>query len=300
MLAMAFSGRALASLTPTGWAGASVGRDEANCLRDPDSRARRAYDLRMAVRVTPVPLLLAVVACGKIAGCEPRPSAPEMARNPPAAEPDSSGLTRARMTMVAEQIEARGVRDARVLAAMRRVPRHEFVGDAYQQLAYDDTPLPIEDDQTISQPYIVALMTELADVQAGEKVLEVGTGSGYQAAVLSALGAEVYSIEIMPRLAQSARERLERLGYAAHVRQGDGYAGWPEHAPFDAIIITAAPPSVPQPLAAQLAVGGRLVVPVGGGMQDLWVWSRTEHGWDKQNVLPVRFVPMTGRAQQGP
>lgn len=200
--------------------------------------------------------------------------------------------------MAAEQIEARGVRDARVLAAMRRVPRHEFVGEAYRQFAYDDRPLPIEDEQTISQPYIVALMTELADVQPGEKVLEVGTGSGYQAAVLSALGAEVYSIEIMPGLAQSARLRLERLGYAAHVRHGDGYAGWQEHAPFDAIIITAAPPSVPQPLEAQLAVGGRLVVPVGTGVQDLWVWTRTESGLDKRNVLPVRFVPMTGRAQQ--
>jgi protein-L-isoaspartate(D-aspartate) O-methyltransferase len=202
------------------------------------------------------------------------------------------------MNMVSEQIEGRGVRDTRVLEAMRRVPRHEFVGSAYRQLAYDDSPLPIEDDQTISQPYIVALMTELADVQPGEKVLEVGTGSGYQAAVLSALGADVYSIEIVPGLAQSARMRLERLGYAAHVRHGDGYAGWPEHAPFAAILITAAPPSVPQPLSAQLAVGGRLVVPVGEGVQDLWVWTRTQSGLEKRNVLPVRFVPMTGRAQQ--
>lgn len=200
--------------------------------------------------------------------------------------------------MVSEQIERRGVQDPRVLEAMRRVPRHEFVSETYRELAYDDSPLPIEDQQTISQPYIVALMTELADVQPGEKVLEVGTGSGYQAAVLSALGAEVYSIEIMPGLAQSARARLQRLGYAAHVRHGDGYAGWPEHAPFAAIIITAAPPSVPQPLSEQLAVGGRLVVPVGEGVQDLWVWTRTESGFDKRNVLPVRFVPMTGRAQE--
>ena len=202
------------------------------------------------------------------------------------------------MKMVREQIAERGVKDPRVLDAMQRVPRHEFVGAAYRQLAYEDSPLPIEDGQTISQPYIVALMTELADVQPGEKVLEVGTGSGYQAAVLSALGAQVYTIEIMPGLAQSARAVLERLGYAANVRQGDGYAGWPEHAPFDAIIITAAPPSVPQPLEAQLAVGGRLVVPVGTGVQDLWVWTRTPSGMEKRNVLPVRFVPMTGQAQQ--
>ena len=250
----------------------------------------------MAARVMPLPLL-AAVACAPLAGCDPRPSTPEVARKASTAE-DTSALTRARQEMVAEQIEARGVHDARVLEVMRRVPRHEFVGEAYRQLAYDDSPLPIEDDQTISQPYIVALMTELADVQPGEKVLEVGTGSGYQAAVLSALGAEVYSIEIMPGLAQSARARLQRLGYPAQVRHGDGYAGWPEHAPFAAIIITAAPPSVPAPLQEQLAVGGRLVVPVGEGVQDLWVWTRTEGGWDKRNVLPVRFVPMTGQAQQ--
>lgn len=241
-------------------------------------------------------LAIAALVCCVTAACEPRRPASEVARTAPPAR-ETAALENARVAMVDEQIAARGVRDPGVLDAMRRVPRHEFVGAAYRELAYDDAPLPIEDDQTISQPYIVALMTELADVQPGEKVLEVGTGSGYQAAVLSALGARVYTIEIMPGLAQSARARLERLGYAANVRQGDGYAGWPEEAPFDAILITAAPPSVPEPLQAQLAVGGRLVVPVGTDMQDLWVWTRTESGISKQNVLPVRFVPMTGQAQ---
>jgi len=200
--------------------------------------------------------------------------------------------------MVESQIVARGVEAPAVIDAMRRVPRHEFVSDAYRASAYDDRPLPIEDGQTISQPYIVALMTELADVQRGETVLEVGTGSGYQAAVLAALGARVFSVEIMPGLAASARARLERLKYGVEVKHGDGYAGWPEHAPFDAIIITAAPPNVPAPLVQQLAVGGKLVVPVGRGSQDLWVWTRTQSGLDKRNVLPVRFVPMTGQAQQ--
>lgn len=206
-------------------------------------------------------------------------------------------MAAARERMVDSQIVARGIESRAVIDAMRHVPRHEFVSEAYRSSAYDDRPLPIEDGQTISQPYIVALMTELADVQRGDKVLEVGTGSGYQAAVLSALGARVYSIEIMPGLAESARVRLERLQYAAEVRHGDGYAGWPEHAPFDAIVITAAPPSVPQPLLQQLAIGGKLVVPVGRGSQDLWVWTRTQRGIEKRNVLPVRFVPMTGKAQ---
>jgi protein-L-isoaspartate(D-aspartate) O-methyltransferase len=238
------------------------------------------------------------LACG---ACEPRPAAPERARQQDVssvAAPANEAEDAARARMVETQIVARGVKAPAVLEAMRRVPRHEFVGDGLRASAYEDRPLPIEDEQTISQPYIVALMTELADVQRDEKVLEVGTGSGYQAAVLSALGAQVFSIEIMPGLAESARKRLERLHYPAQVRHGDGYAGWPEHAPFDAILITAAPPAVPEPLVQQLALGGKLVVPVGRGVQDLWVWTRTEHGIDKQNVLPVRFVPMTGRAQE--
>jgi protein-L-isoaspartate(D-aspartate) O-methyltransferase len=201
--------------------------------------------------------------------------------------------------MVQEQIEARGVRDARTLEAMRAVPRHAFVPEDQREYAYEDRPLPIEAEQTISQPYIVALMTELADVQPGERVLEVGTGSGYQAAVLAQLGAEVYSIEIVEELARTARARLAAAGYRVEVRHGDGYAGWPEHAPFDAIVVTAAPPRIPPPLEAQLREGGKLVVPVGDQFQELMVVERTATGFERRSHLPVRFVPMTGRAQAG-
>ena len=206
----------------------------------------------------------------------------------------------ARKRMVATQIMARGVTDARVLDAMGAVPRHMFVSDGLKAEAYDDTPLPIEADQTISQPYIVALMTELAELSPGDRVLEVGTGCGYQAAVLAELGAEVYSIEIVETLARTARARIAKLGYRVEVRHGDGYSGWPEHAPFDAIIVTAAPPQIPEPLREQLKVGGRLVVPVGRGFQDLVVVTRTPDGYERTEIAGVRFVPMTGRAQQSP
>jgi len=202
--------------------------------------------------------------------------------------------------MVEGQLRGRDIHDPRVLDAMTRVPRHELVPEEQRANAYDDWALPIAEGQTISQPYIVALMSQLADVQPGDRVLEVGTGSGYQAAVLAAMGAEVYSIEIVESLATTARDQLKRLGYRAEVRHGDGYAGWPEHAPFDAILITAAPPRIPKPLEDQLAVGGRLVVPVGTAAQDLLVITRTPTGLETRNVLPVRFVPMTGRAQQEP
>lgn len=201
--------------------------------------------------------------------------------------------------MVREQIEARGVRDPRVLEAMRSVARHEFVPAGMRDQAYEDYPLPIAAGQTISQPYIVALMSELAAVAPGDKVLEVGTGSGYQAAVLDAMGADVYSIEIVVTLAVTAAERLKRLGYErVHVRHGDGYAGWVEHAPFDAVIVTAAPPRIPEPLKEQLAVGGKLVVPVGEAYQELVVVERSADGLRETRDIPVRFVPMTGRAQQ--
>ena len=202
---------------------------------------------------------------------------------------------------MAEQIAARGVSDPRVLAAMRRVPRHEFVPAELRAHAYEDHPLPIGEGQTISQPYIVALMTELASVRSGSRVLEVGTGSGYQAAVLAEAGAEVWSIEIVESLARSAAERLKRLGYkSVHVRQGDGYRGWPEQAPFDAIVVTAAPPEIPLALKQQLAQGGRLVIPVGDSFQDLLVVTRTADGFATRSVAPVRFVPMTGEAQETP
>ncbi len=208
-----------------------------------------------------------------------------------------------RRRMVDEQIEAREIVDPRVLAAMRQVPRHEFVPAAERAHAYEDRPLPIGEGQTISQPYIVALMTQLAAVGPGSKVLEVGTGSGYQAAVLAACGAEVYSIEIVDALAKRAQHDLARLGIEnVHVRSGDGYRGWPEVAPFDAIVVTAAAPQVPPALLSQLRIGGRLVIPVGETWQaqTLQVHTRTETGFDVHDVVPVRFVPMTGAVRGKP
>jgi len=203
-----------------------------------------------------------------------------------------------RERMVREQLEARDIEDDRVLAALRAAPRHRFVPSAQRPFAYQDRPLPIGHRQTISQPYVVALMSQLAEVAPGERVLEIGTGSGYQAAVLAELGAEVYSIEIVRPLGERARRDLRAAGYGAiHLRIGDGYAGWPEAAPFDAILLTAAPPSLPEPLLEQLAVGGRLVAPVGRGRQRLVVVERTPEGLRRREAIPVRFVPMTGRAQ---
>jgi len=214
-----------------------------------------------------------------------------------AREPQDLAAARARM--VASQIEARGVRDRRVLDAMARVERQLFVPEPLRALAHDDRPLPIGHGQTISQPYVVALMTELARVAPGARVLEIGTGSGYQAAVLSVLAGEVYSIEIVEPLAREARERLARLGYRnVDVRAGDGYRGWPEKAPFDAIVVTAAPPEIPEPLLSQLAIGGRLVAPVGEVSQELVVIERTASGLRRTSVGLVRFVPMTGEAER--
>jgi protein-L-isoaspartate(D-aspartate) O-methyltransferase len=204
-----------------------------------------------------------------------------------------------RERFVHEEIEARGVHDARVLAAMRKVPRHLFVPPDQQKYAYIDSPLFIGYSQTISEPYLVAYMTEALELKPQDRVLEIGTGSGFQAAVLAELVREVYTIEIVEPLAKSAEERLRRLGYAnVHVRAGDGYRGWPEAAPFDAIILTAAPPQVPPPLIEQLRQGGRLVAPVGGSLQDLVRIRRTAQGTTEEVLLPVRFVPMTGEAQK--
>lgn len=208
---------------------------------------------------------------------------------------------RLREAMVAQQIAARGVRDEHVLAAMRAVPRHLFVPEELRGDAYADHPLPIGQGQTISQPYIVGLMSELLEVKPGEKVLEIGTGSGYQAAVLAAMGCEVYTIEIRASLAAQAEARLKELGYSnVHVRAGDGYAGWEEAGPFRGIIVTAAPERIPEPLLAQLAVGGKLVIPVGAYYQQLKVLTREEQGFSEKNVLPVRFVPMTGKVERQP
>jgi protein-L-isoaspartate(D-aspartate) O-methyltransferase len=214
---------------------------------------------------------------------------------------DDVRFTERRNAMVREQIEAGGVKDAKVLAAMRKVPRHEFVPAAWRNRAYDDRPLPIGEDQTISQPYIVAFMTEQLALKPGERVLEVGTGSGYQAAILAELVKDVYTIEIVEPLGKRAAETLKRLGYAGvHVRIGDGYQGWPEAAPFHAIIVTCAPNAVPKPLVDQLAEGGRMVIPVGefGELQQLVVLRKENGKLVTKRTLPVRFVPMTGEAEK--
>lgn len=208
---------------------------------------------------------------------------------------DAESQTR-RLGMVATQVERRGISNPAVLAAMRTVPRHRFVPEPLRALAYDDHPLPIGENQTISQPYLVALMTTLIRPTRGMKVLEVGTGSGYQAAVLSCCVGEVYSIEVVPALGRRADLLLKQLGYRnVHVRIGDGYDGWPEHAPFDAVVLTAAPERVPKPLLDQLRVGGRLIAPVGRGVQNLVMMTKSRQGIVTEVIDAVQFVPMTGK-----
>jgi protein-L-isoaspartate(D-aspartate) O-methyltransferase len=198
--------------------------------------------------------------------------------------------------MVQQQIAARGVQDSSVLAAMREVPRHRFVPEHLRGLSYADRPLPIGEGQTISQPFIVAYMTEALGVSRTHTVLEIGTGSGYQAAVLSRLARTVYTIEIVPELARRATATLKELGYDnVLVREGDGYAGWPERAPFDRIMVTAAPELVPQPLIEQLATGGRMVIPVGGSEQWITIIEKTPRGVVQRRTIEVRFVPFTRR-----
>jgi protein-L-isoaspartate(D-aspartate) O-methyltransferase len=203
---------------------------------------------------------------------------------------------RRRRDMVDDQIVGRGVADPGVIAAMRVVPRHELVPVEVRDQAYEDGPLAIGHGQTISQPYVVAVMTERARIRPGMRVLEVGTGSGYQTAVLCTLGADVWTVEIVEPLASLAADSLARLGYTPHLRAGDGWSGWAEAAPFDAIVVTAAPPVVPPALVEQLAPGGRMVIPVGVGHQMLEVLVRTDGDVEREPIFPVRFVPMTGRS----
>jgi protein-L-isoaspartate(D-aspartate) O-methyltransferase len=254
------------------------------------SRTKDEKRRRVAEQVA-APLL--GLACAMIVACSP----PRDGSAAPTSDLQEADLARARAAMVADQIAARGVRNPRVLEAMREVPRHEFVPAGIRHLAYQDSPLPIGLGQTISQPYIVALMTELIEPEPGDRILEVGTGSGYQAAVAARLVAHVYSIEILPELARTAAERLERLGVTnVTVREGDGYLGWPEHAPFDAILVTAGADHVPPPLVAQLAPGARMVIPVGSvasGQILQVIEKRPDGGVDVRNVIPVRFVPLT-------
>jgi protein-L-isoaspartate(D-aspartate) O-methyltransferase len=206
---------------------------------------------------------------------------------------EENAFVSARQKMVDEQIVLRGVRDQRTLNAMRKVPRHLFVPALLRGAAYADQPLPIGRGQTISQPYIVAYMTEKGLVGPEDRVLEIGTGSGYQAAILGELAKEVYSVEIIRELADAATQKLTQLGYNnVEVKWGDGNQGWPQHAPFDVILVTAAPTEVPEALLEQLKVGGRMVIPVGGSSQELVRITRTDTGFERESLLPVIFVPM--------
>jgi len=248
-------------------------------------RPRTGYSL--------IPLLLVLASCG----------AGDRAAREPGEEQLS--LADARQRMVEVQFQAAGreaITDPNVLRAMLEVPRHEFLPESLRHLAYMDEALPIGHNQTISQPYIVALMTQVLELKPGDRVLEIGTGSGYQAAVLSRMVKEVYSIEIVQPLAMGARETLDRLGIEnVFTRIGDGYRGWPENEPFDAIIVTAAPDHVPQPLVDQLAVGGRMVIPVGSYYQELLLLQKGPDGnITRERGIPVRFVQMTGEAGNPP
>jgi len=207
-----------------------------------------------------------------------------------------------REQMVQQQIVMRGVTAPRLLAALRKVPREAFVPEPVRDLSYTDQPLPIGEDQTISQPYVVAVMTEKLELKPTDRVLEIGTGSGYQAAILAELAAEVYTIEIVESLGKRAEATLQRLGYKnVHVKIGDGYQGWPEHAPFDAVIVTCAPEKVPRPLVEQTKEGGRIIVPVGSpNDQQLYLLQKSEGRLEQRAILPVLFVPMTGEAEKVP
>ena len=258
-------------------------------------------------RASVVLCALFVVACQKhereVLRALPRTEQTEARAPQPEAARAAAEYEQERERMVKEQLMARDIRDPRVLHAMRVVPRHRFVPRAYARRAYADTPLPIPAEQTISQPYIVAFMSEAAQIKEGARCLEVGTGSGYQAAILTELCRETYSIEYLPEVAAFGRRNLEAMGYLSRglsLRVGDGYAGWPEHAPFDAILVTAAPETVPPPLLAQLAMGGRLVIPVGGRYgQELEVWTRvapgdTRRAFERKVLFGVMFVPFLG------
>lgn len=251
----------------------------------------------MLARVILIPLI-ALIASTPLVGCRSEKERAPASPPRPQVVPDED-RTDDRELMVDQYIAGRGVVDKAVLEAMRRVKRHEMVPADLREHAYDDRPLPIGEEQTISQPYVVAAMTEAAKLSPGQRVLEVGTGSGYQAAVLAELGADVYSIEIVEPLARRTKALLERMGYSKiHLRTGDGYRGWPDAAPFQAIVVTAAPPEVPAPLVEQLAVGGRLVIPVGEYEQHLEVHVKQADGTTTvERLFEVRFVPMTGEAQ---
>ncbi len=259
---------------------------------------------------TTLPLLLLLLICAcQTEAAKPSPTSTSTT-TPPTVEPvptqtettpptqiEEDKFVQARALMVNEQIAPRGIDNENILMAMRKIPRHKFVPDDMLELAYNDHPLPIGYGQTISQPFIVALMTQTLNPKPGQRILEIGTGSGYQAAVLAELGVEVYTVEIIPELAQQANKRLDDLGYTnIHKLNADGYFGWQEFAPFDAIMVTAAPDHLPQPLANQLSENGRLVIPIGpvGFLQTLWLFEKVEGELSATNLGGVTFVPLTG------
>lgn len=254
-----------------------------------------------AIHKVGIGLILCLVVACRSAATPTATSGPAPTKTDATSTPEDSYAAK-REALVQRTIVERGVTDPAVLAAMRAVPRHMFVPDDYLGQAYADRPLPIGYGQTISQPYIVALMSEELELEPGDRVLEIGTGSGYQAAVLAVIVDQVYTIEIVPELAESAAARLATLGYDnVVVTQGDGYFGWEEFAPFDAIIVTAAPDHLPQPLMGQLKEGGYLVIPIGppGGYQSLWRFTRTDGEPRAENLGGVRFVPLTGPGVEG-
>jgi len=266
---------------------------------------KQHHRMHMTVIIFVLLLLMFSVACDQTKTQMPVSSeAPTQEQNEAEIQPSEDPYLEERIRMVEITIEARGVSDPNVLLAMRTVPRHKFVPEEYRQMSYVDNPLPIGYGQTISQPFIVAWMTELLDLKPGDKVLEIGTGSGYQAAILAELGdIEVYTIEIIPELAESAALRFKNLGYSdIRAKQADGYFGWSEYAPFDAIIVTAAPDHLPPLLIEQLADNGRLVIPIGppGSIQTLWKFVVEQGEVIGYNLGGVTFVPFTGEVLEHP
>jgi protein-L-isoaspartate(D-aspartate) O-methyltransferase len=253
-----------------------------------------------------IPLMIRIAAAAvsgllavAIGGCVTDGSTVTYSQKVPPAGADE--YARQRAIMVQDQLRTRDIKDERVLTAMLKVPRHAFVAPDYVTSAYDDNALPLALGQTISQPYIVAFMTQALELKGNERVLEIGTGSGYQAAVLAEIVPEVYTIEILPDLSKRAAGILQAQGYRnIHFKIGDGYQGWPEFAPYDCIIVTAAPDHVPQPLVDQLKPGGRMIIPVGRFEQDLVLIEKREHGFIRHSTIPVRFVPMTGKGAHPP
>ena len=244
---------------------------------------------------------IAIVLCCVLLLCVPSSATERYSQPSELSRPKfNSALERfevQRGQMVQYQLRDRGIEDQRVLAAMSKIPRHQFVDPSWRDLAYSDRPLPIGNGQTISQPYIVAYMSEAAEISSGDRVLEIGTGCGYQTAVLGELAGSVYSVEVIPQLAENARQLLSELNYQnIEVKTGDGYQGWREHAPYNAIIVTAAPKHIPQALIEQLAIDGKMVIPVGRWNQKIAILTKTKERVFVEDTIPVRFVPMVAKS----